>query len=520
MSAAPSALPAPGVEYLAVNARDPEEIRVARAVDGKLLELRWTRAERGSMVGAILLGVVTRIEEGLDAAFVDLGLGRAGFLHRDQVLPAYADAELDPVAAAILPAPRPSSGDAEEEAATAASAAESAPRLTELLRPGRRVLVQILRDPLRQKGATLTTFVSIAGHRLVLMPSLGRPGVSRRLADMEERERLREVLIEIAGAEAGVIARTAAEGADAAVVREEWTQLRSRWDALAARARHQAKPGPVLEELSTTVRSVRELLDGGTREIVVDDSAAEKELREALAGEAAPPVFHAYTNSRPLFEALDLERDWQSLYRPRVPLLGGGSLVIHETEALTAVDVNSGPTSALTLEETALAANLGACEEIARQTRLRDLGGIVVVDFIDLREPEHRRRVETALREALRHDRARLKTGRLGSFGLMSFTRRRIGGGLPRALETLCRGCGGSGHVAHHHAGALRALRRMRAESQAKAFQVRAQPGTCAVLRGMLAGIEVPVALVEDLQVAAGDPVVQAELVAGSLGQR
>jgi hypothetical protein len=142
-----------------------------------------------------------------------------------------------------------------------------------------------------------------------------------------------------------------------------------------------------------------------------------------------------------------------------------------------------------------------------------------VVDFIDMRAAENRRRVESALRDELRRDRARLKTGHLGSFGLMAFTRRRIGGGLPRALETLCRGCGGSGHVAHHHAGALRALRRLRAEPAATSFRVRAQAGTCAILRGPLAealqGLARPVEIVEDAQVSAGDPVVQAELLAG-----
>ena len=521
MSTPESGLPPPGWEYLAVNASDSEELRVARARDGRLLELRWSRKERGSLVGSILLGVVTRIEEGLDAAFVDLGLGRAGFLHRDQVLPALADASLGPVDAALLPAPRPG-GRESEGSALPDPEAEPTPalRLTEWLRPGQRLLVQVLRDPLRQKGATLTTFLSLPGHRLVFMPSLGRPGVSRRLADEEERQRLRTLLASIADGEHALIARTAAEGAQEATLREEWRALKARWDALAARARHQSKPGPLLEESSFALGAVRELLDAGVREIVVDERGVEDELRSALAGELGPLQIRSYVNSRPLFEALDLERDWQSLFRPRVPLPGGASLVIHETEALTAVDVNSGPTSADSLEATALEANLGACEEIARQARLRDLGGIVVVDFIDMREAENRRRVEQSLRDALRTDRARLKTGHLGSFGLMAFTRRRIGGGLPRALETLCRGCGGSGHVAHHHAGALRALRRLRAEPAARGFRIRAQPGTIAMLRGLLEGEARPVELVEDLQVAAGDPVVQAELLAGPLGER
>lgn len=506
---------------LAVNARDPEELRVALWRGGRLEDLRWSRRERGSQVGTILLGVVTRIEEGLDAAFVEIGTGRAGFLHHGQIHPAVADADLDPVSVAERPAPRHGGAAPDADDGDPAPAPPERP-IAELLQPGRRLLVQVLRDPVRQKGATLTTFLSLAGHRLVLMPSLGRPGVSRRVADEQERARLRALLEAAAGAEQGVIARTAAEGASEGELRAEWQQLRKRWQQLAARARHGTRPGPVLDEEPASVRAARELWTPDVARVVVDDPAAEAELRAAFAGAADAPAIEAYSGSRPLFEALDLERDWQALYRPRVPLPGGGSLVIHETEALTAVDVNSGATQADSLEETALQANLGACEEIARQARLRDLGGIVVVDFIDMRVAEHRRRVEAALSEALRRDRARLKVGHLGAFGLMAFTRRRAGGGLPRALESLCRGCGGGGHVAHHHAGGLRALRRMRAESAARSFRVRAQPGTCAALRGPLAealrALGRPVELEEDLQVSAADPVVQADLLAGPGG--
>ncbi len=524
---------APAGAVLAVNARDPEETRVALACEGRLLDLRWTRTERGTLVGSLHLGVVTRVEEGLDAAFVDVGMGRAGFLHVGQVHPGLADPALDALAAALLPAPREADvrtllgedHDAEDEAAgtPAAQGGGEAPpraaRIGDLLRPGRKVLVQVLRDPLRQKGATLTTFVSLAGHRLVYMPSLGRPGVSRRLLDPLERERLRLLLETLAGAGCGLIARTAAEGVDQEGMLREWQGLQRRWEEVATRCRHSAAPAQVLTEDPPVVRAVHELLDAGVQRLVVDDAAAADLLESALrAAGLNSVVVERYAQARPLFEALDLERDWQGLFRPRVPLPGGASIVIHETEALTAVDVNSGPAVADSLEATALAINLAAVEEIARQVRLRDLGGIVVVDFIDMRRAEHRRQVESALRAALLRDRARLKTSHLGSFGLMTFTRRRIGGGLPRAVEAPCRGCGGSGQVAHHHAGALRAVRRMRAEPAARAFHVRAQPGTCGVLRGPLAeavtSLGRPVTLQEDLQVSAADPVVQPDLLA------
>lgn len=520
---------APAAPLLAVNARDPEEIRLALACDSRLLDLRWTRVERGSLVGDIFLGVISRVEEGLDAAFVDLGLGRAGFLHVGQVHPAYADASLDAVSVSKLPAPREAGArsllgadDSLEGEPAHPPAAEVAPRalrIGELLRPGRRILVQILRDPVRQKGATLSTFISFAGHRLVYMPSLGRPGASRRMADPSERERLRQALEEIGGPGCGLIARTAAEGCEVEILRAEWGSLQKRWQDLEGRARHAPAPGPLLSEESPVARAARDLLTADLGRIVVDDAAAATALEAVLRDCGLPTAVERYDNSRPLFEALDLERDWQTLFRPRVPLAGGASIVIHETEALTAVDVNSGPAQLGTLEETALAVNLSAVDETARQVRLRDLGGIVVVDFIDMKLAENRRQVEAAMRSALLRDRARLKTSHMGSFGLMAFTRRRVGGGIPRAVETLCRGCGGSGHVAHHHAGALRALRRMRAEPLAQSFRVRAQPGTCAILRGALqeavTGLGRPVEVLEDVQVAASDPVVLPELLAG-----
>ncbi len=520
---------------LAVNARDAEETRVALVAAGRLHDLRWTRAEHGTLVGSVHLGIVSRVEEGLDSAFVDIGQGRAGFLHVGQAHPALADTTLDPVAAALLPAPRAAGEHDFADAGADADADRSAPgeeaaaeapqpklRIGQILQPGRRLLVQVLRDPVRQKGATLTTFLSLAGHRLVYMPSLGRPGASRRIADHAERERLRALLGAMAGSDCGLIARTAAEGGAVESLRAEWESLQARWRALVARSRQVSAPAEVLAEERPVVRAVRELLDAAVQKIVVDDDAAAKELAAALREAALGTPVELWSQSRPLFEALDLEREWQGLFRPRVALAGGASIVVHETEALTAVDVNSGPAGADSLEETALATNLAAAEEVARQARLRDLGGIVVVDFIDMKRAENRRRVEAALRNALLRDRARLKTGHLGSFGLMAFTRRRMGAGLPRAVEALCRGCGGAGHVAHHHAGALRAVRRMRAEPAARSFRVRAQPGTCAALRGPLAaaveGLGRPVELVEDLQVAAADPVVQPELLAGPSG--
>ena len=497
-------------ELLAVNARDPEELRVALAGPDGLVDLRWSRTERASQVGDIHLGVVRQVEEGLDAAFVDIGDSRAAFLHVGNVHPGFAGGG-DPFAIAA----QPMRGHPALEDAEGPPTPEH--RIDELLSPGRRVLVQVLRDPLRGKGATLTTFLSLAGHLMVWMPALRGTGISRRIEDPEERARLHAELAELAEGEVPlpVIARTAAEGAPRRALRHDLARLRARWEEVRRITEQASAPSLVLAEESPALRAVRELYHGGVRRVVVDEPAVAAEIQAFLGDHAGREALQVelHERGRPLFETLGIERDYQSLFRSRVPIDGGASIVLHETEALTAIDVNSGRKGGGTLELTALRTNLAAAREIGRQARLRDLGGIVVVDFIDMQEAAHRRQVEHTLREALRRDRARLKCGRLGSFGLMSFTRRRVGTGLPRAAEAMCRGCGGSGTVLHHQAGALRALRRLRAESPSSGLRLRAQPGVVEELhrhhRAALEGLGFAVELVADLQVAAGEPVLE-----------
>lgn len=499
---------------LAINARDPEELRVALAEGSRLLDLRWARPDRETRVGNLCLGVVRQVEPGLDAAFVDFADRRAGFLHVGNVHPGYRDPATEPFQVAATPTEAAAVvADADDEGKPGA-ATPAAGGIAELLRPGQRVLVQVLRDPVRGKGATLTTYVSLAGRLLVLMPVLGRVGVSRRIEDSEERERLRESVAACRIPEGmGVIARTAAAGAGRRELQRDLDHLLKRWQALGEACASHRGPALLLAEESPAARAVRDLLSGTVARIVADDEAVARELEEFLARYApdAPVPVERHARSRPLFEALDLERDYQLLFRSRVPFGTGASIVIHETEALTAIDVNSGRIDRGSLEETARETNKLAAAEIARQIRLRDLGGILVVDFIDMHDPAHRREVEAALRSALGEDRARVKAGRLGSFGLMALTRRRQGTGLPRASEFPCRRCGGSGNTAAAHAGALRALRRIRAAGGP--CRCRIHPSVAEILRGdHAAALEAagqPVELVEDPQILPGDPLVE-----------
>lgn len=521
---------------LVVNACDAEEVRVALVEGNELCELRVGQTASGSLVGNIYLARVKQIEPGLDAAFVDFGERRAGFLHVGNVHPGYAEDKAEPIevaSQALPPMWQDEESEAEseeagevaveeaagEEALAAEEIAAEPPeervnlRIEERLKPEQLILVQVLRDPVRGKGSTLTTFLSLAGYSLVLMPTLGRIGVSRRVGDAEERDRLRTVLEELgAGPELPVIARTVSAGQSRRALRADLELLKEKWEQLAHRAHKQTAPCLVYQEEPTPLRAARELFHGGIREIVCDDESVRQALETFLKakGSTEHVDLRMHDTSRPLFEALDLERSYQRLFAPRVPIGSGASIVIHETEALTAIDVNSGRVERETLEMTAFETNLRAAEEVLRQVRLRDLGGIIVVDFIDMREASHRRQVEQTVRDGLRRDRARMKCGRLGSFGLMTFTRRRLGTGPSKASEAMCRGCGGSGNVVHHRAGAMRVLRRLRALEGPSRVHLRAQPGLLLELRQYQAVVDALGHQLEttgDLQVPASDPV-------------
>ena len=522
-------------ETLIVNARDPEEMRVALLHEGRLSELRGGNPVVDSLVGNIYLGVVKQVEVGLDAVFVDIGQRRAGFLHVGNVHPAYADPALTPFEAATQafesresddsdpseagqegePDPADAEAAADEKGAVDSSDERARPEIQDLLREGQTVVVQVLRDAVRGKGATLSTMLSIAGSCLVWMPTLGRIGLSRRIAEEAERDRLKEALTECgAGPELPVIARTAAADQNRRVLRAELRRLSTDVEKLRAAADTYEAPALLKAEDGVVMRGVRELFHGGVQRILCDDEEQYRVLSDWLErkGALAHLQLEMHDDFLPLFEKFGVESDYQRLFRARVPIGSGASIVISQTEALTAIDVNSGRIDGDSLEQTALACNLLAAEAVADQVRLRDLGGILVVDFIDMREAQHRRQVENALREALQRDRARMKVGRIGSFGLLSFTRRRIGTGPPRAYDQPCRHCAGAGHLAHHASGALRVLRRLRALEGAWKVRVRAHPGLLHQLQRhqeALKALPHRIEMVEDSQVSSGEPVLE-----------
>jgi ribonuclease G len=422
-------------QELLINATPPET-RVAVVEDGGTVEVLHERRGHQGLVGNVYLGRVHRILPGMHAAFVSIGLDRDAFLYVEDVLPKTVEAD----------------GEEKAERGEISPGRDGAPgpaRIEDLLREGQDVVVQVTKDPLGGKGPRVTANLALAGRTLVALPGASGIGVSRRITDEAERERLRRIL-EGFGPGSGWIARTAARGAEDS----EFLADRRYLEDLAARVRHKSRnaSGPLLlsRELDLALRSVRDLVTPDFAAIRVDDPETRDrvvELLAAVAPKLAPRV-ELYEGPEPLFERFGIEAEIENALKHRVPLPSGGSVVIHQTEALVAIDVNTGKfVGSAALEETVFATNIEAVAEIARQIRLRDLGGILVVDFIDMEDPEHRREVFEQFETELAKDRARTRILQISEFGLVEITRQRTRGNLEKTLTQSCPACGGTGRV-------------------------------------------------------------------------
>ena len=368
---------------------------------------------------------MARVLPGMQAAFVDVGLERNAFLFVGEVVD-----------------PRATYDDLVRD---------RHPEIAELLSPGQELVVQVLKDPLRDKGARVTTEVTLPGRYLVLLPN-GAPqvGVSRRIEDDDERERLRTVAEPLRPEGCGLIVRTAGEGCDEAALAADVAYLVGRWRRISARAGAAATPSRVHADLDLVARVVRDLLDDSVQVIRVGDVATHRQIRSVV--EEMEPALAERVKlddyERPLFDRFGIDRAIDAALEPRVWLPSGGSIVINQTEALVAIDVNTsrfvGRTS---LEDTVLATNLEAVEEIALQLRLRNLGGIIVLDLIDMEREESRTRVVGALEAALARDRARTKLLGMSELGLVQLTRKRSRSSLERQLTDRCPYCRGGGRV-------------------------------------------------------------------------
>lgn len=421
-----------------INAIDPEECRVAMIDDHGHLEEYYTDSSlRELSLGNIYKGVIQNVEPSLQAVFVSYAGDRNGFLQIGDIHPEYFHEE--------------SSGRNTD--------------LKKLLKKGQPVLVQVVKEPSEIKGAALTTYISLAGRFVVLTPGRDHVGVSRKIENDKERNRLRKIADALPVPEGcGYIVRTVAEGRSEKELAADLHQVFNLWEDIRAQGREAQAPSLIYREQDLSVKILRDHLTAAVKEILVDDSATFQKVRDyvkVIAPDQAKTVrFHK--EKRPIFARHQLEEQLETIFHERVKLKSGGSIVITPTEALVSIDVNSGRGAKEGgLEETALQANLEAADEVARQLRLRDLGGLVVVDFIDMREEKHRRDVEKRIREATKNDKAKTDFGQISKFGLLELSRQRLRPSIQMGNYITCLSCQGRGLVKTPENASLGALRQI-----------------------------------------------------------
>jgi len=425
-----------------INATHPEENRVAIVEDGILSELDIEIAGHEQTKGNIYKATVVRVEQGLQAAFVDYGAERLGFLQLSEIHPG------------LYPKRK------NEES-------KSRPRIQELLSRGQDLLVQIVKEERGTKGAALTTFLSFPGRFMVLMPGSDTRGMSRKIDAGDERKQLKEALKGLVVPEdIGYIVRTASLGASAEELRLDLDYLLRLYRSITNQADKVKAPALVYRESNLVMRTIRDYFSTDMDEVLVDDPKIYEETREFFR-QLMPDhlkLVKLHQERRPIFSRYQIEEQIETIYKNKVPLPSGGSIVIDQTEALVAIDVNSGKMSGETgIEATAYKSNLEAATEVARQLRLRDLGGLVVIDFIDMAKHAHNRDVERRLKDALKHDKARISVGRISQFGLLEMSRQRIKPALAEASYLPCEHCNGSGRIKSPESLALAFLRRIHA---------------------------------------------------------
>jgi ribonuclease G len=441
---------------------DPQEVRVAIVEGGKLSEAYIERRGRRSIVGNIYKGRVDAVLPGMEAAFVDIGLPKNGFLYvAEIVLPELDDRD------------------------------RRSKRIQELIQPGQDVLVQVTKDPMGSKGARLTMDVSLAGRFMVLAPGGDGVGVSKKL-EGDERDRLRDLLKKMKTQEdCGLIARTAAQGASLDELERDVRLLEKLWDVSRGHAQRAQAPALVYSEPDLSLQMVRDDFRSDVAELVIDD---ERQYHRVMAyvRRTSPELAERvklYKGKRPLFQRYEIEQGIRSTLSRRVPLPSGGSLVFDYGEAFTVVDVNTGRFTGTTkkLEDTILKNNLEAAVEVVRQLRLRDIGGIIVVDFIDMASQKNRDAVLEVLQRELKKDRSKVYVVEISPLGLVEMTRKNIADGVREIMTCECPVCEGTGRVLSDESLAidmLRNLRRVARESKSEAFRVELEDGVAQALIG------------------------------------
>jgi ribonuclease G len=403
----------------------PSETRVALIENGVLQEVHVERESRRGLVGNIYLGKVIRVLPGMQAAFIDINLEKAAFLHASDINTKLMLNKGD------LPA-------------------DHVPDIRALVHEGQQIVVQVIKDPLGTKGARLTTDITVAARYLVLMPNADHAGISQRIEDPKERSRLKEIITPYCSEEHGFIVRTAAEGADEKELKHDAEFLRRVWKKVQERKQRKQMKTPIYQDLSLAFRVLRDFVGIELERIRIDSKLTYEQLLE-FTEEFVPnltPVLECYPGERPIFDLFDVENEIQRSLHRRIELKSGGYLIIDQTEAMTTIDINTGGfVGHRNLEETIFNTNLEATQAIARQLRLRNLGGIIIVDFIDMNSNEHQKRVLHSLDVAMTKDNVKHSISNFSKLGLVEMTRKRTRESLEHILCGECSVCSGRGHL-------------------------------------------------------------------------
>jgi len=440
----------PQGRQMLINAVSGDECRIAVLFENRLEELFIERRSSVSHVGNIYKGVVTNVEPSIQAAFIDFGLAKHGFLHISDVQPQYfGQREIEPEGVGKK-VPR-----------------RDRPPIQACFRRGQEVMVQITKEGVGTKGPTLTTYLSIPGRYLVMMPGMARLGVSRKIEDDDERRRMRAILNELTlPKDMGFILRTAGLDRTKRDLQRDLNYLQRLWKTVVSCVRSLSAPAELYRESDLVTRTIRDVLTTDFDRIIVDTQETADHVCEFLRlvmPRTSERIVEIFEGHDPIFHHYHVEDQIEAIHLRQVPLPSGGSIVIDSTEAMVAIDVNSGKfRSVNSEEELAYQTNLEAAEEIARQLRLRDLGGLIVCDFIDMRMDRHQRAIERILRDQLRKHKERARVLRMSKFGLIEMTRQRQGPSIKRGVYADCPHCKGSGLVKSRESMTLHVLRALR----------------------------------------------------------
>ena len=438
---------------------DEDEVRVAIVEDAKLAEIYIERINFHSIVGNIYLGRVKDVLPGMEAAFVDVGLRKSSFLYVDEVL--FPEEELDPASL----------------------------KIQHILKQGQDILVQVVRDPMGTKGARVTTFISLAGKYLVLMPYSDSVGVSRRLPE-KEKTRLKELGQKIKPRNMGLIVRTAAEDAGLDDLKKDLNYLKRLWKEIRAKANRSKPPKLIHSEEELALKMVRDVFTSDFQRLIIDCPTRYKKIMNYLK-KSNPELrskVRLYKDSMPLFDKFDINSQIENSLNRKVWLRSGGYISIDSTEALIAIDVNTGKYIGKTsLGETILKTNLEAAEEIVRQIRLRDIGGIIVIDFIDMMDSRHKKRLSQTFNEALTQDRTKSKVVEISKLGLVEMTRKNVSEGIMGVLHENCPCCNGTGKISSEETIFINLKRKLYAycvSHSERAFLFKLHPDAAAFITG------------------------------------